>query len=52
MAKTRVIKELVEYLAKNKRLFLLPLLVILGVVGIVTIIAQSQAIAPLIYTLF
>lgn len=52
MAKTRVIKELVAYLAHHKKLFLLPMLVLLGLVGVVALVAQSQALAPFIYSLF
>ncbi|AFG38385.1 DUF5989 family protein [Spirochaeta africana] len=52
MAKSRVVKELVQYLAHNKKLFLLPLLVLLGLVGMVALVAQSQALAPFIYSLF
>ena len=52
MAKSRVLKELVEYLGQNKKLFLLPLIVILAVIALVALVAQSQALAPFIYSLF
>lgn len=52
MAKTRVIRELVAYLAHNKKLILLPVLVLLALAAAVALVAQSQAIAPFIYSLF
>ncbi len=52
MSKSRVISELIAYLAQHKKLFLLPLLVLLALVGLVALLAQSQALATAIYTLF
>ncbi len=52
MSKFRVISELVAYLAHHKKLFLLPLLVLLGLIIVVVLVAQSQALAPFIYSLF
>ena len=52
MSKMRLVKEFGEYLGKNKKLWLIPLLIILGIIGIAVIISQSQAIAPFIYSLF
>lgn len=52
MAKVRVLKEMVEYLAHNKKLLLLPIIILLALVGMVALVAQSQALAPFIYSLF
>ncbi len=52
MSKMKLIIEFVEYLKKNKKLWLIPLLIILGIIGIAVLISQSQAIAPFIYSLF
>ncbi len=52
MAKSRLIKEFFEYLSQNKKLWLIPLVIILGMVGMVVLASQSQALAPFIYALF
>jgi hypothetical protein len=52
MSKIKLMKEFGEYLKKNKKLWLIPILVILGIIGIVVLISQSQALAPFIYSLF
>ena len=52
MSKMRLVREFGEYLKTNKKLWLIPLLIILGIIGIAVIISQSQAIAPFIYSLF
>lgn len=52
MSKLKVVKEFFEYVKENKKLWLIPLLILLGIVGIAIIVSQSQAIAPLIYSLF
>lgn len=52
MAKTKLVKEFLEYIKQNKKLWLIPILIILGLVGLAVIISQSQALAPFIYSLF
>jgi len=52
MSKLRIIKEFGQYLKENKKLWLIPLLIILALVAVVLIVSQSQAIAPFIYSLF
>jgi hypothetical protein len=44
--------ELMEFLWYRKLWWLIPLVVILVVLGLVLVFAQSSAIAPFIYTLF
>ncbi|MBL7689002.1 MAG: hypothetical protein JNJ49_13295 [Bdellovibrionaceae bacterium] len=46
------LKEFLEFLKENKKLWLIPLLVVLLGVGGLLIVAKSSALAPLIYTLF
>ncbi len=46
------LKEFFAFLKENKKLWLIPLLVVLLGVGGLLIVAKSSAIAPLIYTLF
>ncbi len=52
MSKLRVVKEFFQYIIQNKKLWLIPLIIILALVGIVVLVSQSQAIAPFIYSLF
>jgi hypothetical protein len=52
MSKSKLVKEFGEYLSRNKKLWLIPLLIILGLIGIAILVSQSQAIAPFIYSLF
>ena len=52
MAKTKLIREFIDYIRQNKKLWLIPILIILGLVGLAVIISQSQALAPFIYSLF
>lgn len=51
-SKIRVIKEFFEYIKHNKKLWLLPILILLGIIALAIIVSQSQAIAPFIYSLF
>lgn len=52
MARMRLLGEFFSYLKQNKKLFLIPLLILLGILGVAVIVSQSQAIAPFIYSLF
>lgn len=52
MAKLRVIREMAAYLANHKKLLLIPLLIVLALVGLVAVLAQSQSLAPFLYPLF
>jgi hypothetical protein len=54
VAKRRVgiVGELFSYFSVGKRWWVLPILVVLGIAGVLIILAQSSAIAPFIYTLF
>jgi hypothetical protein len=44
--------EFWRFLRSRKELWLLPLCIALGVFGIVLVLSEVSAIAPLIYTLF
>ncbi|NLY44123.1 MAG: hypothetical protein GX066_09215 [Clostridiaceae bacterium] len=52
MSKTKLIKEFFEYISENKKLWLMPIFILLGLIAIAVLVSQSQAIAPFIYTLF
>lgn len=47
-----IASELVSYLGKNKRWWLLPICVMCAFMAVLIILGQSSAIAPFIYTLF
>ena len=46
------IKELLSFLNQKKKLWLLPIIIIMIVMGGLLIIAQGSVVAPFIYTLF
>jgi uncharacterized protein YdaL len=52
MGKMKLAKEFLEYVRHNKKLWLIPILILLGIIGLAIIVSQSQAIAPFIYSLF
>jgi hypothetical protein len=46
------IAELLDYLKTRKKFWLVPLLLVLGLVGGLIVLSQGSAVAPFIYTLF
>jgi hypothetical protein len=46
------LSELIAFLRQSKRFWLVPILVVMGLFGVMLIIGQSSAVAPFIYTLF
>ena len=52
MAKSRVLREFVEFLKQEKKYWLAPIVVVLLLFGLLLVFAQSSAVAPFIYTLF
>ena len=52
MAKTRVLAEFWQFLKQEKKYWLMPIAIVLGLFGLLLVFAQSSAIAPFIYTLF
>lgn len=44
--------ELLSFLRANKRLWVLPMVCVILLLGVLIVLAQSSAIAPFIYTLF
>ena len=52
MSKLSILKEFFEFLKVRKRYWLAPIVIILLLLGILMIFAQSSAVAPFIYTLF
>ncbi len=49
--KTGIVREFVDFLRDNKKWWLLPILLMLGLFGILMALASSAA-APFIYTMF
>jgi hypothetical protein len=47
-----LVKELWLFLRIRKKLWLLPMLLVMGLVGGLIVLSQGSAIAPFIYTLF
>ena len=47
-----LLAELWEFLAEKKKLWMVPLLLLLLVFGGMLLLAQGSAVAPFIYTLF
>jgi len=46
------IKELILFLRVNKKLWLLPVILLMVLIGALLIFAQGSVLAPFIYTLF
>lgn len=44
--------ELLSFFWSNKRWWILPVIIVLLVMGVLLVLAQSSVIAPFIYTLF
>ena len=52
MGKLSLANEIWLFLRKNKKYWLLPIIVVLVLMGVLLIFAQSSALAPFIYTIF
>ena len=46
------LKELWGFLKVRKKLWLLPILLVMGVLGVLVIVGSNSTVAPFIYTLF
>ncbi|MBA3343136.1 MAG: hypothetical protein H0T48_15080 [Gemmatimonadaceae bacterium] len=47
-----LVRELWAFMIERKKLWLLPILVVLVIVGGLLVLAQGSALAPFIYTIF
>jgi hypothetical protein len=52
MGKLSLAAEVWMFLRQNKKLWLLPLVIVLLLLGVLLVFAQSSALAPFIYTIF
>ena len=50
--KIRLMKEVVYYCAKNKKMWILPFACVIALVAMLTVVTQGSVLAPLIYTIF
>jgi hypothetical protein len=46
------VKELWAFMRTRRKYWLWPIVVIMGVLGVLIVLAQGSAVAPFIYTLF
>jgi len=46
------LKELWRYMRARKKYWLIPILLVMGLLGGLLVLAQGSAVAPFIYTLF
>lgn len=47
-----LLRDLWDFMKENKRWWLLPLLLMLLLVGVLIVFAQSSAVSPFVYALF
>jgi len=52
MSKLAILKEFMEFIKVRKRYWLAPIIIILVLLGMLIVFAESSAVAPFIYTLF
>jgi len=52
MGKLSLVSELTWFLRENKKLWLLPIVLTLVLLGALLVFAQTSALAPFIYTVF
>lgn len=52
MSKLSILGEFTAFLRQNKKLWLLPIVLVLVLLGALLVFAQTSALAPFIYTVF
>ncbi|MDQ3907107.1 MAG: DUF5989 family protein [Acidobacteriota bacterium] len=52
MGKLALAGEIWLFLRQNKKFWLLPIIIVLVLMGVLLVFAQSSALAPFIYTIF
>jgi len=52
MGRLSLAAEIWMFLRQNKKLWLLPIIIVLFMLGALLVFAQSSALAPFIYTIF
>ena len=46
------IREIFEFFMERKKYWLLPIIIVLGLFGVLIVLSQGSAVAPFIYTIF
>ena len=52
MTRLYLIREFWLFLRQNKKLWLLPIVIVLVLLGVLLVVGQGSALAPFIYTIF
>ena len=52
MSRWRVVSELWQFVREERKYWLAPILLLLGLLGVLLVLAKGSAVAPFIYTLF
>ena len=52
MSKMQIAGEFWQFMKNHKKFWLLPIVIVLGLVGVLLVIAKSSTMAPFIYALF
>tara|TARA_B100001029_G_C15063301_1_gene460636 strand:- start:2086 stop:2238 length:153 start_codon:yes stop_codon:yes gene_type:complete len=47
-----LLKEIIRYFKERKKIWLLPIMIVLGIFGGLIVLTAGTAIAPFIYTIF
>jgi len=52
MSKSRVLRDFLDFLRRERKYWLIPLVAFLLLFGLLVVFSQTSAVAPFIYTLF
>jgi hypothetical protein len=52
MSKLQTLKEILHFLGKRKRYWVVPLVTVLLLFGLLLVLSEGTAVAPFVYTLF
>lgn len=52
MSKFRLLKDFFGFVKQSKKIWLVPIFIVLGFISLLILVSQSQAMATAIYTLF
>ena len=52
MNKLEIVKELLKFLMMNKKYWLIPIIILLVLLGLLILVAESSVLSPFVYSLF
>lgn len=52
MNKLEIFKELIKFLMMNKKYWLIPIIIVLVLLGLLILVAESSVLSPFVYSLF